>query len=199
MTIDSKHRVRLPETWHSAAFLDLDAAVPSTAIRWRQRKHRPAGSRLVRECLCQSESRGKLEGPGLLCPVHWLAKVVEQRGNGNSWRDGWRPFAAIAAGQAASVAEVEKWINLMSRHDVADRFSWNCIRARRATQLAVDGNKIGVIMELGEWSSRAFLRYVDTDHVDQASIPEKILGKDEGIDDLEAPTRVTVGGDSVDG
>ena len=62
-------------------------------------------------------------------------------------------------------------------------FILKAFRAGKATALAVAGYSIGDILRAGEWSSRAFLAYIDGDAVDAAQLLQQALAasNDEGV------------------
>ena len=47
--------------------------------------------------------------------------------------------------------------------------------AGKATAMAVEGATVGQILLAGEWRSQAFLRYVDTDVVDEAQLLSAVV------------------------
>ena len=47
-----------------------------------------------------------------------------------------------------------------------ERLTWKAFRAGHATHLAALSFNIGVIMQAGEWNSKAFLDYADSDTID---------------------------------
>ena len=57
-------------------------------------------------------------------------------------------------------------------------FTWKCIRPGRATASAVQGYHVACTLELGRWSSRAVLRYVDNDHVGRMTLLDRVLESD---------------------
>ena len=61
-----------------------------------------------------------------------------------------------------------------------DHFTLKCFRAGRATQLAVDGRSLGVILQAGERRSAAFTRYIDEEKVDAATFLVQTLAESEG-------------------
>ena len=65
----------------------------------------------------------------------------------------------------------------------ASSFTLKAFRAGKATALAAAGYSIGVIICAGEWSSRAFLAYIDGDAVDAAQLLQQALAasNDEGV------------------
>ena len=48
-----------------------------------------------------------------------------------------------------------------------DRLTWKAFRAGHATELAVHGHTIAEIMKAGEWRSKTFIDYADSDIIDQ--------------------------------
>ena len=48
-----------------------------------------------------------------------------------------------------------------------DRLTWKAFRAGHATALAAQGRTIGEIMKAGEWRSKTFIDYADSDTIDQ--------------------------------
>ena len=52
----------------------------------------------------------------------------------------------------------------------AQSFTLKAYRAGKATAMAAAGATVGEILQAGEWRSQAFLRYVDTDAVDEAQM-----------------------------
>ena len=63
--------------------------------------------------------------------------------------------------------------------------SWKSFRAGRATHLAACGCDIKLVMEAGEWKSRAVLDYIDGDKVDQAVFLHTTLDRSDEEDEAE--------------
>ena len=57
----------------------------------------------------------------------------------------------------------------------ASLFTLKAFRAGKATALAAAGYSIGDSLRAGEWSSRAFLAYIDEDAVDAAQLLQQTL------------------------
>ena len=54
----------------------------------------------------------------------------------------------------------------MLRVESAGPYTLKCFRAGKATALVLSGSPLAVVLEAGEWRSRAFLNYVDVNRVD---------------------------------
>ena len=56
-----------------------------------------------------------------------------------------------------------------------DRLTWKAFRAGHATELAAHGHTIAEIMKAGEWRSKTFIDYADSDIIDKEVFLNTIL------------------------
>ena len=143
----------IPAGRHSAVVV-LHTKTPSLAIRLRRRKHRPAGSLLVRSCNCKPGSISNF------CVVHRVTAWV----SASALLPGQKLWAN--ATQACALTHMRRLLTLLGTPD-AHQCSWKAVRSGRATEMAADGFTLAKILEAGEWRSSAFLRYIDETAADQ--------------------------------
>ena len=146
----------------------------------RSRKNRPAGSQLTRTCWCKQSKVGQLacahdcwrfcacfEGS---CPVHRLGAFVAEHADDTAL------FSGICAGVALQTLR-----RILGALDVKDNWSYrthdlrrghaldlqrsglavHCMSCRASQSLGVAGAPLYEILAAGEWSSPAFLQYLD--------------------------------------
>ena len=146
----------------------------------RSRKNRPAGSQLTRTCWCKQSKVGQLacahdcwrfcacfEGS---CPVHRLGAFVAEHADDTAL------FSGICAGVALQTLR-----RILGALDVKDNWSYrthdlrrghaldlqrsglavHCMSCRASPSLGVAGAPLYEILAAGEWSSPAFLQYLD--------------------------------------
>ena len=119
-------------------------------LRLARRKNRMRGSLLRRGCTCPTNE--------WMCPVHELGAWLRQQGPGAL------PFRHLRADVAPSALR-----SRLEVLDVADAGSYSLHDFRRghAQDLAVAGGDLRAILEAGEWSSPAFLKYLNVSELER--------------------------------
>ena len=137
---------------HSAIGLDGSELVLVLA----KRKNRPRGATLRRGCLCP--------GGAPICPVHVLAPWLGLR------PDGAQPFVHLSAGKATGgLRDLLTWLRVPDAHE----YRLHDFRRGHARDLASATSDLRTILDAGQWTSPAFMKYLDmtkieTDMVVQA-------------------------------
>ena len=139
----------LPPDRASGVWIASDGAL---VVRLRRRKNRPNGSMLKRKCLCNVNAA--------LCPPCVMKPLLAEKEVGERL---W----FISAHEAVTV--LQGLMQKGGRKDWAS-FTLKTYRASSATSMASEGNSLGTILNAGEWRSAAFLRYVDEEMVDGATM-----------------------------
>ena len=128
------------------------------SLKLRTRKNKLHGSLLVRRCWCKS----CLE----TCPVHVLGAYYKDLG------EGVKPFKHITAASALRVLrdmlgqlEVER-AGLYRTHD---------FRRGHARDMQACGRTLAEILQAGEWSSPAFMKYLDMMALERDAVMEAHL------------------------
>ena len=130
-------------------------------VKCKERKNRPQGSLLIRECCCEAVQESRL------CPVHCFE--WQQLSNGER-------LLTITNSQARH--RLRRYATMLALPG-ADRVTLKVFRASRATALALQGKPIRHILEAGEWRSAAMLRYVSADTLDAGSLlTQSVLEED---------------------
>lgn len=129
------------------------------SVRWLRRKHRPGNSRLDRFRDCEKRDTNQL------CVVHRLHE--------------WRLENATFSGQRLSLGRLRRFLKALGIKN-ADGYTWNSVRAPKASALAGAEASLPNIMEMGEWKGPSFLRCVDEDIVDQDAHFRLALDKSDG-------------------
>ena len=82
-------------------------------------------------------------------------------------------FGTIARGfglwdsKANNVTKKTKAVLKAVRTREAEHFTLNGFRAGKATQMAKDGDHLALILEADNWKSKAFMRYLDHEKVEE--------------------------------
>ena len=63
-------------------------------------------------------------------------------------------------------------------------FTWKCVRAGRATDMAAQGCTLGSILGAGEWRSVAMFRYINEQEADAAEVLRQTLDASEDDNDV---------------
>jgi len=103
-----------------------------------------------------------------LCPVHRVVAYLKAS------RVGKRLFSFSSS---EFTRTLRRFLTLALAPNPA-AFTLKAFRAGRATEMAAQGNSLGAILAAGEWKSAQFLRYVDTDMVEQKVLFERALESD---------------------
>lgn len=117
----------------------------------RKRKHRPKGSVLRFCCQCKSNVLPKFR---MVCRLQLYLAKVDVRS---------RLFSFTNYSFLKELKRVLMSVDVPG----ATRCSLKCFRAGRATHLAKSGVAIAAVLQQGEWTSRAWLRYVDLTAIEQ--------------------------------
>jgi hypothetical protein len=130
----------LPDGVHSAVAVSGNELM----LRLAKRKNRVHGLLLRRACTCPANR--------WMCPVHVLGAWLSGQPSGA------RAFAHLSAGTAR--ANLRRHIALL-QVPKAEAHGLHDFRRCHAQDLADAGGELKVILEAGEWSSPAFLKYLD--------------------------------------
>ena len=145
---------QLPESRHSAIWVDEDKIY----LKLRRRKHRPAGSLLVRHCECPKE------GENWCCPVHCLSFRYSNAGE--------RVFPAMTA--SLMKRKLKRYLLFLEVPHSA-QVGLKVFRASRATNLALAGRPVAHILQAGEWRSAAVLNYIDEEALLQGAMDKAAI------------------------
>ena len=115
----------------------------------QRRKNRPAGSRLVRKCWCNECVHA--------CPVHVLGALLRDTVPGS------RIFEGITA--AGALAGLRFMLGAVGVAN-ASAYRTHDLRRGHALDLQCSGAPLWEILAAGEWSSPAFLQYLDLHRLD---------------------------------
>ena len=134
-------------------------------VRLARRKILPQGSTLRRGCSCE---RAKA-----MCPVHVLGTWLAEG-------DGRKPFSHFSANYAR--AELKRRIALAGCAE-PEQYTLHDMRRGHAQDLVENGGSLQQILSAGQWSSPAFLKYIDSAKADRDVVVEATLlesDSDEG-------------------
>ena len=100
-------------------------------------------------------------------------------------------LAGTKYGEALFTENPAKMMQVIKAHSRslsrnAEGVTWKSFRAGHATHLAVSGCSIKVITQAGEWRSRAFLDYIDSDKVDEVVFLNTTMDQSDEEDEAEA-------------
>ena len=100
-------------------------------------------------------------------------------------------LARTKYGEALFTENPSKMMQVIKAHSRslsrnAEGVTWKSFRAGHATHLAVSGCDIKVVMDYGEWRSRAFLDYIDGDKVDEVVFLNTTMNQFDEEDEAEA-------------
>ena len=134
-------------------------------LRLAKRKNRPHGSTLRRACTCPNAR--------WLCPVHVLGEWLGRLPIGS------QPFTCYSAGTARSTLR-----DYLGQLAIAEAMAHSLHDFRRghARDLTSAGGNLRVILEAGEWSSPAFLKYLDTEQVESQVVVQAHIDDSEDDD-----------------
>jgi len=129
---------------------------------------------LKRPCWCKSADF-------LVCPVHVVWPYMKE------FKEGQHVFEGISA--SAAMKTLRRYLSLIGKLD-AMKYRSHDLRRGHADDLRASGASLWVILTAGQWSSPAFLKYLDTatleaDAVLQAHLDES-SGGEEDIDEDQA-------------
>ena len=140
----------------------LSCTVDSLVLVLDRRKNRLHGSTLVRKCWCAQCST--------TCPVHVLGAYME------GCLVGEPLFGEISASYA-----LDSLRTLLAVLDVPDAHLYRTHDFRRghARDLQVGGATLGQILAAGQWSSPAFLQYMDMEQLETDAVVEAHLNESD--------------------
>jgi hypothetical protein len=159
-------QTRLPSDRHSAVWVQDDQLF----MKLRKRKHRPAGSLLIRSCTCGSGTESRT------CPVHCLSLRYTDPGS--------QIFPGMTGTKARK--KLTRYLTMM-RVPSAQSTTLKVFRASRATNLALQGKPLAHILQAGEWKSAAVLAYASEEAFDRGAFLHQTLIQSDDEADAEAP------------
>ena len=140
----------------------VDDVKNEIALKLRRRKNKPQGSRLVRTCWCKECPR--------TCPVHVLGPLIKSS----------VPGAALFAGISGNDALCKLRFMLAAIGvEKSELYRSHDIRRGHALDLQCAGVPLWQILEAGEWSSPAFLRYLDLHRLDAELVVQAHAGESD--------------------
>jgi len=160
---------QLPPGRHSAVWCDQGELV----MRLASRKNRQSGTVLRRGCLCFSRAAA-----ADLCPVHQLAIRIHGLCAGQQLFPYW-----AATGGAALRASLRRRLTLLGVPD-AMSYGLQSLRRGHAQQIVDDGGSLADVLRAGQWSSPAFMLYLDMAEVESAAVIDAMTGAADGADDV---------------
>jgi hypothetical protein len=146
----------MPPSRHSAACVK-DGQLH---IRLKVRKHRPRGSLLIRSCICHEVFDNRL------CPVHCI-----------SWEDMGAGEKVVGISATAAQQRLRRYAKLCTVPGAAQT-TLKVFRASRATNLALAGKPLHMIMQAGEWRSSAVLHYCSEEALDVGQMVQNTITED---------------------
>ena len=162
----------LPAGRHSAVYYEEEDNFGTKAkvgIHWAKRKNRQGGAMLWRECECESR------GTKALCAVHRFGERLKSLPLSPA---GTKVFPQLPTGTCAKNL-LRRYLRLLQIRG-ASTATMKCIRAGKATALAMAGSNIQDILKLGGWKGAGALSYIDVARVDQAhQLRQSVEGSSE--------------------
>ena len=144
----------------------IEASDQEISLRLKRRKNKASGSLLVRRCWCSTCKE--------TCPVHVLGKLASVTEPGSALFAGITAACAIDALRRMLCALNVKQFELYRTHD---------LRRGHALDLQCSGAPLWEILEAGEWSSPAFLKYLDLHRLDAELVVQAHLDESDGSDE----------------
>ena len=137
------------DSGQASLFLEGDVAVLTLA----RRKNKPAGSRMSRACWCRQSPT--------TCPVHAARPLLARHVHGQPF------FQGISAGEALRVLR-----RILQAVGVAEYIEYRTHDLRRghALDLQLSGAPLKKILEYGQWTSPAFLVYLDMHRLEMEAV-----------------------------
>ena len=137
-------------TDNEQSVVSIDWESGELVLKLKRRKNKQCGSRLVRTCWCK-------ECP-VTCPVHALGPWIAAAAPGTALFAGISPAAAIRTLRSMLADLDVKQAGLYRTHD---------LRRGHALDLQSSGAPLLEILNAGEWSSPAVLKYLDLHKLDK--------------------------------
>ena len=120
-----------------------------------RRKNKPNGSRLVRKCWCRECAR--------TCPVHVLGPIIK------AWPEDVPLFEGITASLASTkLREMLGAVGVRGN----ETYRTHDLRRGHALDLQLSKAPLWQILQAGEWTSPAFLKYLDMHRLDTDFVAE---------------------------
>ena len=135
----------------------------------KRRKNKAGGSRLVRKCWCKQCTR--------TCPIHVLGKFVQGSPHGSQL------FSGITAASALTALRHMLKSLGVSGHEA---YRTHDLRRGHALDLQCSGAPLWEILEAGEWTSPAFLKYLDLHRLDTELVVQAHAGDSDSDSDLDS-------------
>ena len=143
----------------------VDPVKKEIVLKLGRRKNKEQGSRLVRTCWCKECPR--------TCPVHVLGPLIK-----NS-----QPGEALFAGISSQAALCKLRVMLAAIGvEKSECYRSHDMRRGHALDLQCAGAPLWQILEAGEWSSPAFLRYLDLHRLDTELVVQAHAGESDSDD-----------------
>ena len=144
----------------------LDPVKKEVVLKLLRRKNRQQGSRIVRTCWCKECPR--------TCPVHVLGPIIQKL----------RPGEALFGGITAHAAVFELRLMLAAIGvEKSECYRSHDIRRGHALDLQCAGAPLWKILEAGEWSSPAFMKYLDMHQLDRELVVQAHCGESDSDDE----------------
>ena len=163
----------MPLTW---AVLELSTSPANSqakvCIRLASRKNRMQGAVLTRYCSCH-------QGWAAICPVHVLERYLEsaQRSMQGKLFDFSYSFFL------RRIRELLAWLQVPDSH----LYSTKAFRRGTARQMLASGSSLADVLKAGQWSSSAFMLYLDRNEVDEAAIFDALDNFSDDSEDEVSP------------
>ena len=139
-------------------------------LRLRCRKNRPAGSLLTRPCTCSLMRE--------TCAYHAIEALTKAKVVGSIlWS--LTPHELLRS--------LRRFLILL-HVDGGAAATLKCFRAGKACSLAARGEDIKLILELGEWKSRAVMKYLNAEAVDDMAILNASIDASDDDDEVPEPS-----------
>jgi hypothetical protein len=159
MTVGSNPEAPLADGVHSCVAVIGNELV----LKLARRKNKIHGSTLRRACSCPASR--------WMCPVHVLGEWLSTREIGS------QPFLHLRADVARSALRRRLgWLGVKE----ASAYSLHDFRRGHAHDLAAAGGSLQAILAAGEWTSPAFLKYLDTVQLEEQVVLQAHLDDAEG-------------------
>ena len=149
------HQCQLPQGQHSACFVRGQ----ELTLRLARRKNKPHGTVLARRCVCHDDRKS-------LCPLHVIAPWLLSLG------PHCQPFVRISPAKARS--ELRRRLAALG----VESPELHCLhdfRRGQAQDLIDSGASLAQILRAGEWSSPAFLVYLDLNKLDRDAATAAVI------------------------
>ena len=153
-----------PDDAQSVVSIDWERG--QLTLKLKRRKNRQCGSCLVRTCWCK-------ECPET-CPVHVLGPWIAAAAPGAALFAGITPATAICTLRRMLADLDVKQAGLYRTHD---------LRRGHALDLQCSGAALWEILNAGEWTSPAFLKYLDLHRLDKELVVQAHIDESDGSDE----------------